>query len=67
MVLGASIARSIGADVGDSVTVATGEQGDQEFTVSGIGRLSDGDETDLAFVTTPDGLARLGGPGLHQR
>lgn len=25
----------------------------------GIGRLSDGDETDLAFVTTPDGLTRL--------
>jgi ABC-type lipoprotein release transport system permease subunit len=62
VVLGASIARSIGADVGDSVTVATGAQGDQEYTVSGIGRISDGDETDLAFVTTPDGLARLGGP-----
>ena len=42
-------------------------QGDQEYTVSGIGRLSDGDETDLAFFTTPDGLTRLGGSGLHQR
>ena len=59
VVLGEAIAESIGADVGDSVTVATGEQGDQEFTVSGIGRLSDGDETDVAFFTTPDGLMRL--------
>ena len=62
VVLGVSIATAIGADVGDAVTVATGEQGDQEYIVSGIGRLSDGDETDLAFFTTPDGLARLGGP-----
>jgi ABC-type lipoprotein release transport system permease subunit len=62
VVLGPAIARSIGADVGDSVTVATGEQGDQVYTVSGIGRISDGDETDLAFFTTPDGLTRLGGP-----
>ena len=62
VVLGPAIARSIGADVGDSVTVATGEQSDQEYTVSGIGRISDGDETDLAFFTTPDGLTRLGGP-----
>lgn len=59
VVLGAAIAESIGADVGDSVTVSTGEQGDQEYIVSGIGRLSDGDETDVAFVTTPDGIMRL--------
>lgn len=59
VVLGDAAAESIGADVGDVVTVVAGEQGDQEFVVSGIGRLSDGDETDLAFVTTPDGLTRL--------
>ncbi len=59
VVLGETIAESIGADVGDVVTVDAGEQGDQEFIVSGIGRLSDGDETDLAFVTIPDGLTRL--------
>lgn len=59
VVLGETIAASIGADIGDVVTVDAGEQGDQEFIVSGIGRLSDGDETDLAFVTTADGLTRL--------
>jgi ABC-type lipoprotein release transport system permease subunit len=59
VVLGDTIAESIGADIGDIVTVDAGEQGDQEFIVSGIGRLSDGDETDLAFVTIPDGLTRL--------
>ncbi len=61
VVLGETIAESIGADVGDTVTVDAGQQGDQEFIVRGIGRLSDGDETDLAFVTTPDGLTRLQG------
>jgi ABC-type lipoprotein release transport system permease subunit len=59
VVLGEAVAESIGADVGDAVRVDAGEQGDQEFIMSGIGRLSDGDETDLAFVTTPDGLTRL--------
>jgi ABC-type lipoprotein release transport system permease subunit len=59
VVLGETIAESIGADIGDTVTVDAGEQGNQAFIVSGIGRLSDGDETDLAFVTTPDGLTRL--------
>jgi ABC-type lipoprotein release transport system permease subunit len=59
VVLGETIAESIGADIGDVVTVDAGEQGEQKYIVSGIGRLSDGDETDLAFVTTPDGLSRL--------
>jgi ABC-type lipoprotein release transport system permease subunit len=59
VVLGEAIAESIGADIGDTVTLDAGKKGEQEFVVSGIGRLSDGDETDLAFVTTPDGLARL--------
>jgi ABC-type lipoprotein release transport system permease subunit len=59
VVLGAAVAKSIGADIGDRVTVDAGGRRDNEFIVSGIGRLSDGDETDLAVVTTPDGLMRL--------
>ena len=59
VVLGEAVAESIGADIDDAVTVDAGKQGDQEYIVSGIGRLTDGDETDLAFVTTPDGLTRL--------
>jgi hypothetical protein len=45
--------------VGDRVTIDSGGRGEQEFVVSGIGRLTDNDETDKIFFVTPDGLARL--------
>ena len=59
VVLGPAIADAIGVGVGDAVTVDAGLLGDQPFVVSGIGRLSDGDETDRTFVVTPDGLNRI--------
>ena len=57
VVLGEQLARRIGAELGSTVTFAPGPI---TFTVTGIGRLSDGDRADeFAFVTS-DGLARLG-------
>lgn len=59
VVLGDRIASKLGVDVDDTVTVDSGMLGDQTFRVSGIGRLSDGDETDQVFFVSSDGLARL--------
>jgi ABC-type lipoprotein release transport system permease subunit len=59
VVIGRSIADRIGAHIGDEVTVVTDGENDQTFVVTGIGRLTDGDETDLVFATTPDGQARI--------
>ena len=59
VVVGIGTARHLGVDVGDEVVVDAGPNGPQTFRVSGVGRLSDGDDTDTAFVTTPEGLARL--------
>ena len=55
-VLGDAFAEQIGANVGDDIMV---EPGGQTYRVSGIGRLSDGDETDDFMVVTMDGLGRL--------
>ncbi len=43
------------------MTVDSGALGVQEFRVSGIGNLSDGDDTETSFVTTTEGLARFQG------
>lgn len=57
VVLGEQLARQIGADVGSEVTL---NPGGIEFTVSGLGRLSDGDRADEVAFVTPAGLTRLG-------
>ena len=54
--LGDSFAEQIGARIGDDITV---DPGGQTYRVAGIGRLSDGDETDAFMVVTMDGLGRL--------
>lgn len=59
VVLGPAIAEELGADVGDRVTMTSDTGADLAFTVSGIGRLDDGDETEQTFFLTPDGLDRL--------
>ena len=58
--IGARIAATIGAEVGDDITLEpTGET----FRVAGIGRANDGDDTDVFVVTTMGGLERLGSAG----
>ena len=58
VVLGESVADELGVDLGDRITIDA-RSGSAGFVVSGIGRLSDGDETDMAFFVTPEGLSRL--------
>ena len=57
VVIGERLARRVGAEVGSEVTFAPGPV---IFTVTGIGRLSDGDRADEFAFVTGDGLARLG-------
>lgn len=59
--LGPATATAVGARVGDEVAIESGVTGVHTFRVSGIGRLTDGDDTDTAFVPTSDGLRRLDG------
>ena len=60
VVIGARFAATIGAEVGDDITLEpTGET----FRVAGIGRANDGDDTDVFVVTTMGGLERLGSAG----
>lgn len=62
VVVGVDTGHRLGVDIGDEVELDAGPTGLQSFRVSGIGRLSDGDDTDTAFVMTPEGLARLQPP-----
>jgi ABC-type lipoprotein release transport system permease subunit len=55
-VLGASFAAGIGATVGDELSV---EPSGVTYRVAGIGKLTDGDETDRSMVVTVEGLTRL--------
>ena len=59
VVLGESFAQELDVDLGDRIEIDLGDRVRQPFVVSGIGRLSDGDETDRAFFVTPEGLGRL--------
>ena len=63
--LGAGLAAELDVEPGDRVTVDTVEQGLRSYVVSGIGRLSDGDETDMMFFVTPEGLNRMQPAGAH--
>ena len=56
VVLGDALAASLGAAVGDEIEI--GPQA-AVFRVSGIGRLTDDDETNEAAVVTMDGLRRV--------
>ena len=56
VVIGDDFAATIGAEVGDDIVV---NPGGITFRVAGIGRMTDGDETDQAMVLTVDGLSRL--------
>lgn len=58
VVLGPKFAQRIGADVGDEITF---QPGSVSFQVSGIGLMSDGDETDNSVVMTVEGTLRLSG------
>jgi len=55
--IGARLAASIGAEVGDHITL---EPTGATFRVAGIGRANDGDDTDVFVVVTMGGLDRLG-------
>lgn len=57
VVLGEALARRVGADVGSEITFTPGPT---TFTVTGIGRLSDGDRADEFAYVTADGMERLG-------
>jgi ABC-type lipoprotein release transport system permease subunit len=59
IVLGPAVADRIGADVGDAITIDSGEQGQQRYVVSGIGSIDDGDETQVGAVATLAGLQRM--------
>ncbi|HEX9260420.1 MAG TPA: FtsX-like permease family protein, partial [Acidimicrobiales bacterium] len=62
VVIGAAVARALGAGVGDELRVTANDAPPERFEISGIGRLADGDDTDRTFFVTNDGMARLLAP-----